>query len=152
MTDGTIGSGVGRLIVKLRAAHGAIPIEGGTVLIRPYTDGKDSPVYSLTTDESGMTGYVDLPTPPAISSLVPGTKGPVYSEYNITSSKDGYYTVENIGVPVFDGITSVQIVEMIPLTEADRNSAVPPEVRYNEQNGYRMLTSESNSNSTEVSE
>ena len=95
MADGA-NSGVGRLIVKLRAARGAIPIEGGTVLIRPYTDGIDSPVYTLRTDSSGMTDYVDLPTPSSAASLTPGERGPVYSEYNIISLKDGYYTVENI--------------------------------------------------------
>ena len=150
MADG-VNSGVGRLIVKLRAARGAIPIEGGTVLIRPYTDGIDSPVYTLRTDSSGMTDYVDLPTPSSAASLTPEERGPVYSEYNIISLKDGYYTVENIGVPVFDGITSVQTVEMVPLTEADRNSAHPPEIRYNERNGFGMLSAEEGQNDGEVS-
>ena len=37
--------------------------------------------------------------------------------YNIDTDKAGYGSVRNIGVPVFPGVTSVQLVELTPSPE-----------------------------------
>lgn len=142
-------TGKGRLTVKLRAARGAVPIEGALVRIGPYTDGMDTYIYSLLTNSSGETETVELPTPLGTSTLKPGITGPAYAEYNVISSKDGYYTVENIGIPIFDGITSIQTVEMIPVTEYDMFSGYAPEIRFNEGGGYGKLSSDDNTEGKE---
>jgi len=130
-------TGIGRLVVSVTSGNGTLPIENAQVYIREYKD--NSPLlYSLRTDSSGMTVSVTLPTPPRIDSLSPNGKVP-YSEYVTTVRKDGFYTTENIGVPMFDGITSVQKVDLLPLTEEDLMSGETPEREYFENNGYTSL-------------
>ena len=123
---------IGFLTVKVTTANGAIPIENAAVHISGYdpkdegTDTGDA-IYSLRTDLSGRTDTVALNTKDAVLSNTPGNITP-FSTYNITVTADGYYESEKINVPIFQGITSIQNVELIPLSEfADPYSATPNE-------------------------
>ena len=58
----------------------------------------------------------DSPTVSRELSLQPGTIPP-YTAYTIQSDAEGYYSVRNLNVTVYGGITAVQPVEMIPLPE-----------------------------------
>lgn len=101
-----------------------MPVEGAIVHVKPYYEsgGAGDILYSLRTDESGLTDSVLLPAPPRELSQAPEAPVLPYAEYNVTVFKDGYRITENIGVPVFDGISSVQTVNLIPLAEgADGN-------------------------------
>jgi hypothetical protein len=73
-------------------------------------------LYSLRTDEDGLTPTVELAAPPRILSMTPGTAVP-YGRYTVSVQKDGYGTVLNIGVPIFDGVVSNQSTTLIPLSE-----------------------------------
>ncbi len=106
-------SGVGRLIVQVFLANGAVPIQNATVSI---TDRNKNLITNLSTDNSGRTPSVDLPAPSARLSLQPGDVKP-YSTYNIKVEYPGYYTEEFLNVPVFDGIESIQPVSMEALSE-----------------------------------
>ncbi len=108
---------VGYLIVNVRTARGAIPLEGAMVTVsRPDPDTQESQIISVMyTDRSGATEKLALPAPPKSLSGVPGNQN-VYSVYNIESVKEGYFTLTNIFVPIFSGIVSIQPVEMIPYT------------------------------------
>lgn len=129
----------GKLLVKVTSGRDTIPLENALVLIRPYDDEESDILYSLRTDEDGMTKAVDLKAPPKSISFIPGGDAKPFSQYIITVKADGYYTVENIGVPIFDGITSIQNVEMIPLTEVDMFSGISPEVTYFQNEEYENL-------------
>ena len=109
---------VGYLIVNVRTARGAIPIEGAKVTVsRPNPDTQESQIISVMyTNQGGATEKLALPAPPKNLSGVPGNQN-VYSVYNIESVKEGYFTVTNIFVPIFSGVTSIQPVEMIPYTK-----------------------------------
>ncbi|MBQ8524185.1 MAG: hypothetical protein IJ457_06140 [Clostridia bacterium] len=137
METSSIANGIGKLMVKVTGGNGAYPIEGAYVYIREY-EGDLQLLYSLRSDINGNTPLITLPTPPASESLFPNGKKP-YSEYIITVKKDGYYTNENIGVPVFDGITSIQRADLLPLTEEDLLSDTVPEAEYYETDGYTSL-------------
>ena len=52
--------------------------------------------------------------------------------YNIRITADGYYESERVNIPIFQGVTSIQTVEMIPLSEfSDPYSASPDsEIRF----------------------
>ena len=82
--------GVGYLIIKAVTGSGALPVAGATVLVRNYAEGGDADsgdlITSMKTDINGNT---------------------------VTA--DGYGGQQFIGVPIFDGITSVQPVELNPL-------------------------------------
>ncbi len=112
--------GVGYLKIRATSALGALPVEGALVRISEYTeDGNGVVLFSLRTNEGGLTETVALGAPPAVESMMPGAARP-YSIYNVNVTKDGYYPVESVAVPIFDRIVAVQPINMIPITEEER--------------------------------
>lgn len=101
----------GSLTVSVTVANRAIPIEGAKVTVSRDTDSGEEIIRVMMTDPSGNTERISLPAPPARNSLSPGNSN-VYSKYNVRVEKDGYYTTENMGVPVFAGRTSIQPVAL----------------------------------------
>ncbi len=113
-------SGSGYLRLRVTSAGGALPVSGAVVTVSEYTpDGTGEVLYSLRTNEGGLTDTVALPTVPAADSMKPGAERP-YSVYSVVVKKDGYYTVEGVAVPIFDKIVALQPVNMIPLTESEQ--------------------------------
>ena len=71
-------------------------------------------IKALLTDADGRTDEITLSAPSKNYSLAPNEpRG--FSNYNIRVDYPGYYTAEQINVPVFPGITSIQQVPLIPL-------------------------------------
>lgn len=113
-------TGMGRLRVRVTSAGGNLPVYGAAVTVSEYMDGGEGELlFSLRTDAGGLTEIVTLPAPPASESMQPGAARP-YALYNIDVSYPGYYPVEEVAVPVFDRITAVQPVNLLPLSEEDR--------------------------------
>ncbi len=122
-------TGTGYLKVRVTTVGRTIPISGAIVKITEYSRettenaGNSADVgetlYSLRTDESGLTQTVSLPAPPASDSMKPGDPLP-YALYNVYVTYDGYYPVEGVGVPIFDNIVAVQPIMLIPLSEAEQ--------------------------------
>lgn len=73
------GSSRGNLQVSITALNR--PIQGATVTIS-YTGEPDRVIERLTSNSSGQTEVISLPTPPIELSLSPGMEQP-YSEYTI---------------------------------------------------------------------
>ena len=65
-----------------------------------------------------------------------------YTPYNVEVKKRGFYTVENIGVPIFEGITSIQTAEMIPHNDTQFFSPLRPQTTFFENLGYPLLSGE----------
>jgi len=118
----------GRLIVRVTSADAAIPVEDATVVVRIVENGRPRIFTVMTTDESGETEEVAIPTPPPELSLSPSPDSVPYSTVNIEVTAFGYYSTANMNVPVFAGITSVQNVNLLPLPENSLNGTPPPEV------------------------
>ena len=117
-------STVGYLIVSVSTARGAIPLENAAVTVY-YDEGANTSVFSsMITDRSGKTDKIALHAPSRDLSESPGNKKP-YATYTVAVEKDGYYSVTNVGVPIFEGITSIQPVEMVPLAEYNSDSVYP---------------------------
>jgi len=120
MTQNTIpqGGNFGFLRFSVGNALGTIPIENATVYV--YTDPSNGDegrlLYTLTTDRDGLTETVTLPTPPLSESFSPEAPKP-YSTYNVFATKQGFYPTEGRTVPLFPGITSIQPINMVPLSE-----------------------------------
>ena len=131
--------GEGKLVIRVTGGNGAFPIEGAIVTVsgRNGDDEGTGAIYSLRTDQSGLTETVTLPAPSGSLSLTPGSGVRPYSLYDITVTKNGYLDSENAGVQIFDGITALQTFDMIPLAARQSgmrtNDAMPPHPGENTQ-------------------
>lgn len=105
--------GMGKLIVQVSTANGALPIQNASVTV---SDVSGSIISSQLTDNSGRTSAISLCAPPASYSQSPGNTM-TYDTYNIKVEKSGYYTEEFLNVAVFDKIESIQPVALEPLGE-----------------------------------
>ena len=112
--DETGTQNTGTLQIAVTSAVAYIPIEGATVTIS-YTGDPDSPIITLTTDSSGETEVVTLPTPPLSYSLDPESLQQPYSEYNIMVTAEGYEPVYVTGSEMFQGELSLQPIRMNPV-------------------------------------
>lgn len=121
MTNQTIppsGGSFGFLRFAVGSALNTIPQSGATVYV--YTDPGNGDegrlLYTLVTDDDGITDTITLPTPPLSESFSPEYPKP-YSTYNVFVTKDGFYPTEGRTVPLFPGITSIQPINLIPISE-----------------------------------
>lgn len=128
--------GTGYLIIRVSTARGAIPLENATVRIRaaalPEEElrGEGLPhegrlIAGFLTDRDGLTPRLALPAPPRTASESPGNGIP-YALYDIDVLADGYMSNYYQNVPIFDTVTSLQTVELIPLSEGMRPELGPP--------------------------
>ena len=60
---------------------------------------------------------IALLAPPRALSEVPGNGARSFASYNVSVHKNGFAPLALRRVPVFDGITSVQPADLIPLAE-----------------------------------
>ncbi|MCM1373724.1 MAG: peptidoglycan-binding protein [Muribaculum sp.] len=104
----------GTLRISVTSSVAYIPIEGATVTIS-YTGEPDSPIITLTTDSSGETEVVTLPTPPLSYSLDPDNLQQPYAEYNILVEAEGYEPVYVTGSELLANELSLQPIRMNPL-------------------------------------
>lgn len=107
-------TGTGYLKVRVTAADNALPIGGASVTVTKGNGANNELINKQTTNNSGETEQISLPAPPKELSQTPGNTN-TYAKYNVRVDYVGYYTVENIDVPVFDGQLSIQPTQLVPL-------------------------------------
>ena len=112
----------GYLTVRVYTARGGIPIEGALVTISYADADMPAPHAVLTTDISGRTPTIALAAPPRSLSLTPEDTSvfprPLpYALYNIEIAREGFYTINDINVRVFAGITAIQDADLVPRAE-----------------------------------
>ena len=101
---------VGKLQVRLVEEGTRRPVAGADIQIT-YEGSPDSPVKSTVTDESGMTGIMDLPAPDPSYSENYSEQQP-YSEYTVRVLAPGYEDVEVAGTEVLPNVTAIQEIRM----------------------------------------
>ena len=112
--------GRGYITVNVRTAGGAIPVEGAMITIKTAAGADSNVIAVMYTDSGGTSDIVALPAPPRENTLSPGSKE-VCSFYTIDTDRNGYYSVVNNNVPVYDGITAIQQVTLVPVAEGNGN-------------------------------
>lgn len=128
-TDDT--SGIGYLTVRAFSGKEGQPEENVFVRVTfKDKNGDEHLVSSAVTNSSGETAPIALPTKPEFLSQQPTDGAEPFVAYSLESRKDGYFTIINQNVPVFDSQTSVQRLEMIPLPANFSGNTV---LLYNEQ-------------------
>ena len=126
-------TGQGKLVFQITTASGAIPLEGAEILLRhtrSASDGNGGEVIAvLYSGGDGKSEVIPLPAPPRSLSLEPAKDGsPIpYALYNADVRMDGFYSQSYIRIPVFDGVTSIQRANLIPLPENGYEGGVRPD-------------------------
>lgn len=110
----------GFLQVKVSGGEEAFPIEGAIVLISPNDGEENGVIYSLRTDNSGLTDKIGLDTKSAALSERPEEETP-YLTYNAEIKKEGYYVSNIMNIPIFEGITATLPVNLVPLGLGESN-------------------------------
>ena len=115
-TLGQDAKGEGKMRIFATTGRGAFPVEGAHVTIS-RDEGGEQVLYQLAvTDESGSSPVCTLPTLRAELSQQPGTPLP-YLSYHIRVEKPGYFIFDARNVPVYDGVSATQTVDMVPVPE-----------------------------------
>lgn len=127
-------SGTGHLTVTVRTANGALPVEGALVTV----SSNGSIIGVFTSDLSGSTGALEIPTPPKSASLSPGFEGNPYSTVFIEVDKDGFYSGQFISVPVFPDVLTVQPINLLPLPDFFNGSPSEGTQFFDESEGYDL--------------
>lgn len=112
---------LGYLQVWVTTASSALPIAGAHVTVSYDSAGGERRVAQFigVTDESGRTEVIPLPAVSAQASLSEEGDGRPFTLYNVEVFADGFYRVENLGVPMYGGVRAVQPVRLIPLPEGE---------------------------------
>ncbi len=119
----------GRLRVRC-TTPGFAPIEGATVTLSEASQPLVT-IEQLTTDASGLTAEVELPTPPIDYSLEPSTVQP-YSEYTIQVNNSGYIPVTVANMEILPSVTALQDTTLNETTVEARSAlfVIPPHTLY----------------------
>ncbi len=115
--------GTGYLVMQVTTMRSTYPVQGAKVTVYQgdYADGNI--VAQETTDENGKTKPIPLATPAKGLSEQPEDESTqVYSSYNVLVDADGYVKTINKNLPVFDGVTSLQAVDLLPVSAAGGNT------------------------------
>ncbi len=129
-------TGMGYLVTRVTTALGAIPVEGATVTIRDGMDSindRGSVIATLTTNKDGLTPKIKLAAPSVSNSTSPGSLFP-YASYNIDVLAEGYYRQFFNGVPVYEGITSIQPSMLVPIAQTTYPNYINDNENYFEEN------------------
>ncbi len=129
--------GTGYLIIHVTTAGGAIPLEGAKIDIQNYEKESESApatrgdtIASPVSGIDGNTVRIPLSAPLKALSQSPGNGTP-YALYTVNVTLDGYNSQSFAGIPIFDGITSIQPVILVPLPENGTTGIPRPDsVRY----------------------
>lgn len=116
----------GTLKITTTMAYDAIPVSGVSYAIK---DKAGKVLYSGITNENGESEIFTLDAPSKAGTLQPNPNTYPYGVYDIWLGKPNYATINIIDVEVFDGIFSVQPVNMIPVAEGDEEEftiVIPP--------------------------
>ena len=115
----------GYLSVFTRTAGEGLPVEGAKVYVRILPQGQEisdssvSPTYYsylLTTNSSGITEFIRVPTPDAKESYIKDNTKIPYSLADIYIESNGYYPMRFNSIQIFPSTQSIVPADLVPLT------------------------------------
>lgn len=118
----------GYMRVSVTSALGQIPIQDAKIRIS-YTGDPENTLEELTTNNSGISETVSLPTPPIEYSMNPESEVQPYANFNLVITAPDYEPVSITGSELLADTTSFQNVRMNPLEVPDENEkrvVIPP--------------------------
>lgn len=110
--------GKGRLMVQVYTSRAKLPVVDATVVVTQRGEGGKYKLLSVqATDSSGMTQPISIPTPLIGESTHPGAQLPPFAICDVWAEHPGYAMLLVEGVQIFDGVETLQDMELEPLTE-----------------------------------
>lgn len=109
----------GKLLFQVTGGQGTFPVGDATVVLSKKISDRHTFSVTTTTDESGKTDEISLPAPDKSLSQSPGGEN-VFAVYEALISAVGMHTVSVHDIPVFDGITTIQPVNLTPDLDSER--------------------------------
>ena len=101
----------GTLIFQVTGGQGAFPVPNAIVTLSKVLRDNLSLSITFRTDESGKTEPISLPAPNKALSQSPNN-GAVYAAYDAKVAAAGFLPTEIRNLPVFDGVTTIQPVNL----------------------------------------
>lgn len=118
----------GRLRIRCTTQNSA-PVAGATVNLSVSAQ-PESTIEQLTTDVSGLTPEIELPSPPLDYSLTPGSAQP-YAEYTVVATREGYIPVTITNIEILPNVTAIQNIVMMPTGATGQETfVIPPHTLY----------------------
>lgn len=112
----------GYLRAFVTTGRGTLPLPNAQVIVTRILDGNEVLEQAVRTDISGYTPLFTLPAVGGRYSQTPDNAKP-YTLYNMYVRAEGFYPVLLRNIPMYGGITAIQPVDMIPVTEGDDPNA-----------------------------
>ena len=107
-------SATGYIQVNAYTSNARIPLQGAAITItRP--DG--SAIAMRLTNRNGRIDPIEIPVPDRSESQAPDPAERPYALVNLYANRRSYEKIESKNLQVFAGITTLQNLEMIPLSE-----------------------------------
>lgn len=110
----------GALLVNVTTLRGTFPVKGALVTVFTGEYGRGDEIAKSFTDESGRTEKIMLDAKDKSLSETSGNGIP-YTTYNIYTTADGFAGQFNMNIPVFSGVTSLQNVDLMPISAEGDN-------------------------------
>lgn len=114
---------IGTLQINVISADVFSPVSDAVVKVTNARSGQ-ALREELTTDSSGQTQTIDLPTPPLEYSMVPREDQP-YAQYDLEITAPGYETLFINGTQLLAGQKAIQNARMVPLPASTPDIATP---------------------------
>lgn len=108
--------GTGYILVNVTTIQGLYPIPNAHITIFKGNIEAMEKIKESTTDQSGKTEIIPLPAPSSELAQDSDNTTLPYATYNILTEVDGFLPAINYDAAVFDGVTSIQNVNLIPST------------------------------------
>lgn len=108
----------GTLIVKTYVSNAYVPLEDVIVYIT-YPD--ETRIGSALTNKNGETTVFVIPTPNEATTEDPNAEVEPFTKIDVYAYKEGYYLMKIENVQIFDGIESIESIQMVPLQLNEEN-------------------------------
>jgi hypothetical protein len=107
---------IGTLLVQVTTSRASLPVRDATVVVTtPAPDGRHELVSLTETDESGLSGPIQLTTPPSADGGQTPGGGTPFAMYSLWVEHPEYTLAFVENFQIFPGIESVQQISLIPL-------------------------------------
>ncbi len=128
-------SGQGFLMVNVTSVRSIYPVKNALVTIFKGDVTNMEKLFEDYTDESGKTRLFLLPAPPISTAQSADSTEIPFATYNILTQAEGFTDTINYNAAIFDKVTSIQNVNLLPRTTANKGDDT---IIINEYDSYEL--------------